>query len=242
MTTETTEKAEGISPGTLETLTVELDAMRFKACIDAALIAASKDYTRPILTGVLIVNRGEWIELVSTDSYRLSVITMPVLSPAVFEPVNIATDSLKQLSTMLKGMKRGVVSLTVTPSAAGPAVVVATVTGGGQEYPTPSELHYRLAVIEGEFPNYPNLLPKEGTFWGGLDTGSKGVGFNPKYLADSAKWATIIHRSYGDKDLPVIFGAVDHLKPATLTVSHDPNDTPDGMPRPVYLLMPVRIS
>ena len=240
METATTEKAEGLNPSTLKPCVVEVDAMRFKAAINAALIAISRDRSRPILAGVLVVHRGDYVELVSTDSYRLSVIPVATRSvPDTFEPVNIDGASLKQLSAMLKPFTKpetGTVKVTIEPQPAGPALVVAEVA----DFRDAAFGTIPLKAIEGEYPKLVNLIPNPCDFWSGLDAGAEGIGFNPKYLGDAAKWGQILNKGYGNKDLPLVWGAVDGLKPAVLTAAAD-TDTPN-VPAPMFLLMPVRLA
>jgi DNA polymerase III sliding clamp (beta) subunit (PCNA family) len=225
---------EAIKPDTLppeETGTVTVDAYRLKLAIDASLVAASRDASRPILTGVMVEPCDGFLNLVATDSYRLSVV--PVAHDGgSFSAVILDPAGLKQLSTMLKpfkdsnGLNSGNVLLTFTDT------VTATIKPVRADGPAGSIV---LPTIGGEYVNYSNLLPNPCDSWAGMVKGGDGVGFNPKYLGDGAKWAGILLRGE-DTAMPVMFSAVDGLKPATLTL-------PGGaLPAAVYLLMPVRVA
>ena len=52
---------------------LSLPADAFAATIDQVARAASRDETRPVLTGVLVSASGSQLRMVATDSYRLSV-------------------------------------------------------------------------------------------------------------------------------------------------------------------------
>jgi DNA polymerase III subunit beta len=107
--------------------------------------SASRDETRPVLTGILVSAAGEELRMVATDSYRLSVKETRLDAPLAgsFE-ANVPARALQELSRIVQ--HEGAETLSV--SARANQVVFAA---GGVV------LSSRL--IDGQFPNYRQLLP-----------------------------------------------------------------------------------
>ena len=106
--------------------------------------AASRDDARPILTGVLLAATETGLRLVATDSYRLAVRDLPGVSLLTDDKkVLVGAKGLGELQKMI-----GESDVEVFLSD---RYVVFRVPG--------AELTARL--IEGEFPNYSQLIPDE---------------------------------------------------------------------------------
>jgi DNA polymerase III subunit beta len=125
---------------------VSMPAAEFVATISRVARAASRDETRPILTGVLVSAEGEKLRMVATDSYRLSVKETPLPSKIsdAFE-ANIPARALEELAR-LAGEETESISVSVRENQA--VFMVGDVA-----------LSTRL--IEGQFPNFQQLLPDE---------------------------------------------------------------------------------
>jgi DNA polymerase III subunit beta len=105
--------------------------------------AASKDDARPILTGVLIAATGDGVRLVATDSYRLAVRDLPgVTLLGEGRTVLVGAKGLGELQRLLPSDGDVEVFL-------GEREVTFQLDG--------TELTARL--VEGEFPNYQQLVP-----------------------------------------------------------------------------------
>jgi len=105
--------------------------------------AASTDDARAVLTGVLITSEEDGLKMVATDSYRLAVRDLPrstILSPG--QKVLVPGRALAELQRILSGDDE----LTVRLGAR-----EAVFEAGGTRLTT--------RLIEGEYPNYRNLLP-----------------------------------------------------------------------------------
>ena len=105
--------------------------------------AASTDDARAVLTGVLLASDDDGLRMVATDSYRLAVRDLPdsgVL--AAGQKVLIPGRALNELQRLLGDVEQ----LQVRFGDRG-----ATFEAGGTRLST--------RLIEGEFPNYRNLLP-----------------------------------------------------------------------------------
>ena len=124
---------------------VELPAKAMSLTIERVAKAASRDETRPVLTGILMSVDDQGLRMVATDSYRLSVKETP-LEPDASQPfeANVPARALQELSRIAG--ETGAESVKV--AARDNQVVF------GVERMTLSS-----RLIDGQFPNYRQLLP-----------------------------------------------------------------------------------
>lgn len=106
---------------------------------------ASSDEARPVLTGVLWALEGETLRLVATDSYRLAVRELGVKEAPGDGKAIVPSRALAEFGRHLAGIGGGEAEVRLGESRVEFAV-------GG------TRLISRL--IEGEFPNYRQLLPE----------------------------------------------------------------------------------
>jgi DNA polymerase III subunit beta len=131
------------SPGE-ETLTIP--AKELGASIDLVARAASRDDMRPVLTGVFVTATGSEITMVATDSYRLAVKRTELQSELGGEiEANVPARALRELGRILasEGVEQATVSLLPNQAVfqAG-AILLST------------------RLIDGQFPNFRQLLPE----------------------------------------------------------------------------------
>ncbi len=134
-------------PGTAGTLESDV----FAAAVAQVALAAGRDDTLPVLTGVRVEIEGDTLTLAATDRYRLAVRTLswrpatPDLSTTALVPARTLADVAKALTS-------------------GPEVTVALATGAAGEGMIGFEGAGRRStsrLLEGEFPKYRSLLPSE---------------------------------------------------------------------------------
>ncbi|HEY1349063.1 MAG TPA: DNA polymerase III subunit beta [Ktedonobacteraceae bacterium] len=134
---------------------VLLDAVLLKEMIDGVAFAAADDDSRPVLTGVLVqVQRDEkkgqeTVTFAAADAFRLAVRTAEL--PADEPPhgdILIPARTLTELARILPG--EGPVEMIVTPNR---SQVL---------FHTP-HLDLVSRLIEGAFPNFRSIIPKEST-------------------------------------------------------------------------------
>jgi DNA polymerase-3 subunit beta len=124
---------------------VTMPAPAFTETITRVARSASRDETRPILTGILVSAGGEELRMVATDSYRLSV-KETRLETALAEgfEANVPARALEELGRLVRDdvddIRIGVRANQVVFEVGGLA------------------LSSRL--IDGQFPNYRQLLPE----------------------------------------------------------------------------------
>ena len=122
---------------------VTLDAAAFGEALRQVVRAASTDEARPILTGVLLTAENDGLRLVATDSYRLAVRDLPGVSVlGADQKVLVPGRALNELQRVL-GMGGELVLRLGERDA--------TFEIGSTRLTT--------RLIEGEFPNYRQLIP-----------------------------------------------------------------------------------
>jgi DNA polymerase III subunit beta len=125
-------------------LSVPADA--FVDTISRVARAASRDETRPHLTGVLVTASGRELRMVATDSYRLSVkeTTLDVELPGSLE-ANVPARTLQELGRI---------------AAASGAKSIGVTSLENQVVFTLDDVVLSSRLVEGRFPNYQQLLPE----------------------------------------------------------------------------------
>jgi DNA polymerase-3 subunit beta len=129
---------------------VEVPAAAFVETVSRVARSASRDETRPILTGILVSASGAELRMVATDSYRLSVKETPLDRElqGSFE-ANVPARALQELVRLVPA---GGTDEEETPSlTVGVRANQIVFQAGG------AVLSSRL--IDGQFPNFRQLLP-----------------------------------------------------------------------------------
>jgi DNA polymerase III subunit beta len=108
--------------------------------------SASRDETRPVLTGILVSASERELRMVATDSYRLSVkeTTLETSLPSAFE-VNVPARALQELARVAAGAEEKQLNVSVLQNQ-----VVFSLDG----------VILSSRLIDGQFPNYRQLLPE----------------------------------------------------------------------------------
>lgn len=128
---------------------VLLDAQLLKEMIAEVAFAAADDDSRPVLTGVLVQVSDEKITFAAADAFRLAVRVADL--PGDGHPrgdILIPARTLTELARILPG--EGPVEMIVTPNRS--QVLFHT-----------SNLDLVSRLIEGAFPNFRAIIPKEST-------------------------------------------------------------------------------
>jgi DNA polymerase-3 subunit beta len=125
---------------------VEVPATAFVETVLKVARSASRDETRPVLTGILVSASGTELRMVATDSYRLSVKETTLEAPleGSFE-ANVPARALQELARIaqLGDGERLTVSVRTNQ--------VVFESGG---------VLLSSRLIDGQFPNYRQLLPE----------------------------------------------------------------------------------
>jgi DNA polymerase-3 subunit beta len=125
---------------------MRVPARAFVETINRVARSASRDETRPHLTGVLVSASGRELRMVATDSYRLSVKETSLDQPLEGElEANVPARTLQELGRIAGADAEGEIEIAALENQ-----VVFSVAG--------TVLSSRL--VEGRFPNYRQLLPE----------------------------------------------------------------------------------
>lgn len=124
--------------------TVVGEAARFAEAVSQVARAASRDEARPVLTGVLVEVSREGVTMVSTDSYRLAVRDLVATASGEGKAI-VPERAMSEAGRAAAGLEKGEVQLSLDESQVAFQIGSLTLTS---------------RLIEGEFPNYRQLLPE----------------------------------------------------------------------------------
>ena len=125
---------------------VVLPADAFVETVSRVARSASRDETRPVLTGILMVASGKELRMVATDSYRLSVKETALESALQGSlEANVPARALQELVRIAQQTSNESVAVSV---------------GQNQVIFELGEVVLSSRLIDGQFPNYRQLLPE----------------------------------------------------------------------------------
>jgi DNA polymerase III subunit beta len=196
----------------------------FAAAVAQASVAAGRDDTLPVLTGVRVEIEGERITMAATDRYRLAVRELSWtpeqsgLSAIALVPARTLSDTAKALAAADK------VTLALAGATGGDGLV--GFEGGGRR--TTSRL------LDGEFPKYKSLLPSESASVATVDTAT--LVESVRRVALVAERNTPIRLSFGAGELTLEAGTGDEAQASeSLDAALDGDDISIAF-NPAYLL------
>jgi DNA polymerase-3 subunit beta len=135
----------------------------FAAAVAQVAIAAGRDDTLPMLTGVRLEIEGETVTLASTDRYRLAVRQLkwkpeqPDFSAVALVPAKTLSDTAKSLTSGAE------VSIALAASGSGSGEGMIGFEGVGRRTTT--------RLLDAEFVKYQSLWPKETSAVAEIETG-----------------------------------------------------------------------
>ena len=185
---------------------VMLDAVLLKEMIAEVAFAAADDDTRPVLTGVLVQVSDEKITFAAADAFRLAVRVAPL--PGDDHPrgdILVPARTLIELGRILP--------------AEGPVEMIVTPNRSQVLFHTP-QLDLVSRLIEGAFPNFRQIIPKEHSTRAVVDT---------KLFAEAAKRAELFARDSSNiTRVKINPGGHDGLEPGAVTVEATAEDLGDN--------------
>jgi DNA polymerase-3 subunit beta len=125
---------------------IALPTEAFTQTVSRVARSASRDETRPVLTGVLMSASGQELRMVATDSYRLSVKETALQAPLQGSlEANVPARALQEL-------------VRIAQQASSESVAVSV--GANQVVFELGDIVLSSRLIDGQFPNYRQLLPE----------------------------------------------------------------------------------
>jgi DNA polymerase III subunit beta len=125
---------------------ITLPVSAFVETVTRVARSASRDETRPVLTGILMSASDQQLRMVATDSYRLSV-KETALKQALEGGVeaNVPARALQELARIAQGAEADTLAVSV---------------GQNQVVFELGDIVLSSRLIDGQFPNYRQLLPE----------------------------------------------------------------------------------
>lgn len=125
---------------------VKIKAGDLKNAINQVVFAAALNTTRPILGGVFLTIKEEKLFMVSTDSYRLSEKAIPFSSSDGEVTCIVPAKTMIELGATLESVE--------------PGDEVEIITSKDQVMFCVKELQMTSRLINGQFPNYKQIIPE----------------------------------------------------------------------------------
>jgi DNA polymerase III subunit beta len=192
--------AEGGEPPVL------LDAVLLKEMIAEVAFAAADDDSRPVFTGVLVQVSDEKITFAAADAFRLAVRVAPL--PGNDHPsgdILIPARTLTELARILP--------------AEGPVEMIVTPNRSQVLFHTP-QIDLVSRLIDGTFPNYRQIIPKEHATRAVVET---------KQFAEDVKRAALFARDSSNiTRVKITPGENDGLEPGSVTIEATAEDLGDN--------------
>jgi len=131
-------------------VTGHIEGGAFAAAVGQVAVAAGRDDTLPVLTGVRVEITGDILTLAATDRYRLAVRRLS-WRPAAAEAEGVAMVPARTLLDTAKSLSAGGAEVAVALGVGPSGEALAGFSGAGRETTT--------RLVEGQFPPYQRLLP-----------------------------------------------------------------------------------
>lgn len=125
---------------------IKIEKQEFSKALQQTLFSVSIDETRPILTGILMFSKANNLYLVATDGFRLSQKQIKFKDLKAFKKVVIPRNVLNEISRMQTEKKDMSFSYKESDS---------------QVIFDMDNVVLSSKILEGEFPNYEGIIPKQ---------------------------------------------------------------------------------
>lgn len=186
---------------------IGLEAATLKEMINEVAFAAAVDESRPVFTGVLVQVSNEHITFAAADAFRLAVRVAPLPGDTeTRSDILIPARTLTELGRILPA--EGPVQMIVTPNRA--QVLFHT-----------EQIDLVSRLIEGTFPNFRQIIPKEYTTRAVIET--------KEFAADVKRAALFARDSSNITRVKVAPGENDGLEPGTVTIEATAEDLGDNV-------------
>lgn len=151
---------------------IKLPAMQLYDALQKVTFAAAKNTLRPVLSGVLFTIKDNMLIVVATDSYRLSECKIPYTTDIqelqCIIPVKVLDELKNAISVFLKSNTSEDQKSEDINDQKSPEVII---TVNAQQVSFSIEKTCLVSrLIDGKFPNYQQIIPKEQKATAGIST------------------------------------------------------------------------
>ncbi|MFZ0322730.1 MAG: DNA polymerase III subunit beta [Actinomycetes bacterium] len=203
----------------------------FATAVSTVAIAAGRDDTLPVLTGVRMEFEGDLLTLAATDRYRLAVREL-AWSPQTTDTSAVALVQARSLAETARSLGDAD-SVTIALAAGGSGDGLIGFEGSGSD----GRKRTTTRLLDGEFPKYRALLPSDSAAVASLETAAfiEAV----KRVALVAERNTPVRLSFGGDELVLEAGTGDEAQATEamsasfegepLTIAFNPQFLLDGL-------------
>ena len=138
------------TPTVNSTIRIEVDGAVFRTAIEQVVFAAAPDDTRPVLAGALLRLDTGLLTLAAADGFRLAVRTVTLADTTTRAAWIVPARTLVEVAHSL-------------PSAPGLPVTLSGTVGDHQLHVALGEVEIISRLIDGQFPDYERIIPREST-------------------------------------------------------------------------------
>jgi DNA polymerase III subunit beta len=203
----------------------------FAAAVSSVAVAAGRDDTLPVLTGVRMEFEDQLLTLAATDRYRLAVREVPWTpqTPGTSTVALVQARSLAETARALGDAQS--VTLALASGGSGEGII------GFEGESADSRRRSTTRLLDGEFPKYRALLPSESAAVASLDTATFVDAV--KRVSLVAERNTPVRLSFGADELVLEAGTGDEAQATesvgcsfegdALTIAFNPQFLLDGL-------------
>ena len=211
-----------------------LSGADFATAVATVAIAAGRDDTLPVLTGIRMEFEGDSLTLAATDRYRLAVREL-TWSPQMTDASAVALVQARSLAETARSLADAdTVTIALAAGGSGDGLIGFEGSGsaGGE-----GRKRTTTRLLDGEFPKYRALLPNESAAVATLDTAS--FIESVKRVALVAERNTPVRLTFGGEELVLEAGTGDEAQATEamsasfdgepLTIAFNPQFLLDGL-------------
>ena len=211
----------------MPSLTGSVGSDAFASAVSSVAVAAGRDETLPVLTGVKVTIDGAELTLAATDRYRLAVRTLP-WQPVADTGSATALVPARTLAESAKSLTGGAqVNIAFEGGAVGAGLI--GFEGGRRRTTT--------RLLDGDFPKYQSLLPTESAAAARLATAA--LVESVRRVALVAQRTTPVRLSFSERELTLEAGGSDEASASEtleaayegepMTIAFNPSFLLDGL-------------
>ncbi len=185
---------------------VSMAASTLKEAVGQVAFAASTDETRPVLTGIFATFQGDKVTMAAADSFRLAVRNAPLLS------------EVSQAFSVILPARSMVEIARIVPDDESEVEISVTANKSQALFKTET-VHFTSSLIEGNFPNYQQIIPKAYQTRATTETNS---------LAQAVRTASIFARDSGGNIVRLSVVPGEDLTPGSLLLTANAAEVGDN--------------
>lgn len=216
----------------LPTLTGRVRSDVFASAVSQVVVAAGRDDTLPVLTGVLMEIEGSTITLLTTDRYRAAVREL-AWAPESAAMSTTSLVSARTLADAAKSLTSGA-EVAIALASGGTGEGLLGFEGGGSAAGEPGARRTTTRLLDGQFPKVRSLFPTDAPIHARVDTAAFIESL--KRVSLVAERNTPVRLTFDDGTLVLEAGASDEAQASEAIDAQTHGDAISIAFNPGYLL------